>query len=1226
MTDAATAGVSENLMDTEVTNGAPDSATGASALLSRKGLFGKSGVLNQGLEASIAVEKEVLKPDNDNSNGDGHDEPNTSGSGTDALEIASSEDPKEEGEEEPSPVDGSGEDQAKTDSQSNVDPEHSGSAEVDKAETDKADEDDSARDSEGDTLKDESGNKEDAMAEGKQHEDHAEDKAEEDGNNEAETGDNDQVADKTVEGGSGYESEAHNSEPHDGSGEKVTEPVPIVEEPEPTKDNEPEAEPEQVVEEVCVKKIISMDTDDVDQNTITEEASATAADNGKPNDEMEITEITEITVGENEKERADEDAPVVEEPDSAESECMEEGEKDESVGKPEIEAIVIEEVECDTTEKADAATATEERTSSRRSAPVTPVAKKTPARGKASPAKKTPSRKRTDEEKADDEEKPETTEQLSDAKRENEDEDEAAIEPKSLRSRKRRSNVVETPKKEEQIPAKKRGGAARNAKKDVAAEAEDESEQDSAKEKEGEKTDDMDSEPTRCSLRSRAAKTPAKQESPAPKSATRRGRSAKKDEDTTEKKEAEAESRTEPETPRRGRKSVTSTPAATKTPKASKSSSAKKGKDEDHDPYDIETEIERHPEPLKNIQMEVQSFGEVKYAKTSSGKYERTEKTAESRVVNLAELAPRTKQRKSLADLTPGRKKASPNATTGSRTAPQSSRGKRKLKAESEEADKEEGPVEVEQTSDDQTSSKKAKKAAETPKTGGSARKRRTSQQTPLVPPKRPHVEIPQLSAEDLLAVDHPQDEHAAYEAGARVYAMFDGLFYPAVVVSRDGLGRYKVSFIEDGVVKDVPPAGVIPLRALDKDKECYFSDASQKDRLAVKVVKGPDAKRASAWQEAEFELEQLDDDGNSMGKKLKGVWTNLALSKEDWRDYINRKSREATDVIADNIESTEDRHLRRSKAASSSQPSTPSVAKSTPRSQKKEKAASMTPPKTKTPAKGGRRKKAEAATESSSKAEEADEGWYLVVSVVVEMISISSDASETADTSEEQIFAGKLFILTSANRPNIDTGFKKKFMTDFISSHGGLVVDDMKEVDEHPEMERFLVSDTHYRTHKYLAALVRAMPCVSHEWIYKCLNERKLVDYKSYLLPSGVSILDDREYPLPKQRGVLLRNKRVMVHSNVTPPSKKSMSFEQIWVPMVPQLGGEIVSEMPDEEGKLDILLTDNSATPSLVEKARKIGSAVVSSEWLIQGIIMDRLPDVNAHQKFLHNGGVCT
>lgn len=52
-----------------------------------------------------------------------------------------------------------------------------------------------------------------------------------------------------------------------------------------------------------------------------------------------------------------------------------------------------------------------------------------------------------------------------------------------------------------------------------------------------------------------------------------------------------------------------------------------------------------------------------------------------------------------------------------------------------------------------------------------------------MISPKRPHIEIPELSAEDLLAVDHPQDEHAAYEAGARVYAMFDGLFYPAVVV-----------------------------------------------------------------------------------------------------------------------------------------------------------------------------------------------------------------------------------------------------------------------------------------------------------------------------------------------------------------------------------------------------------------------------------------------------------
>lgn len=473
------------------------------------------------------------------------------------------------------------------------------------------------------------------------------------------------------------------------------------------------------------------------------------------------------------------------------------------------------------------------------------------------------------------------------------------------------------------------------------------------------------------------------------------------------------------------------------------------------------------------------------------------------------------------------------------------------------------------------------------------------------MPSKRSLVEVPQLGPDELLAVDHPHDEHAPYEAGARVYAMFDGLFYPAIVVSRDGLGRFKVHFIEDNVVKDVPPAGVIPLRALDAEKECYYAASAEKDRVAVKVLSEPNAKSASAWFEADFELERLDDEGNPTGKKLKAVWTQLALSKDDWKDYINKKSREATDVIADNIESTEDRQLRRSKTATPSQPAM-RRGKSTPKAAAEETSSSAP---AKTPGRGGRQKKGAQKTAPSKEKSAAEE-----------------EAEGTTEAQNEQIFTGKLFILTSANRPNTDTGFKKKFMTDFISSHGGLVVDDMKEVDEHPEMERFLISDTHYRTHKYLAALVRAMPCVSHEWIYTCLNEKKLVDYKPFLLPSGVSILDEQEYPLPTERGLLLRNKRVMVHSNVTPPSKKSMSFEQIWVPMVPQLGGEIVTDMPNEEGQLDILLTDHSATPSIVEKARKIGCIVVSSEWLIQGIIMDRLPDVNAHQKFLHNGGICT
>lgn len=36
----------------------------------------------------------------------------------------------------------------------------------------------------------------------------------------------------------------------------------------------------------------------------------------------------------------------------------------------------------------------------------------------------------------------------------------------------------------------------------------------------------------------------------------------------------------------------------------------------------------------------------------------------------------------------------------------------------------------------------------------------------------------------------------------------------------RDGLGRYMVEFVEDKIVRPVPPAGVVPLSAVTIDKE----------------------------------------------------------------------------------------------------------------------------------------------------------------------------------------------------------------------------------------------------------------------------------------------------------------------------------------------------------------------------------------------------------------------
>ncbi|GMT01874.1 hypothetical protein PENTCL1PPCAC_24048, partial [Pristionchus entomophagus] len=90
-----------------------------------------------------------------------------------------------------------------------------------------------------------------------------------------------------------------------------------------------------------------------------------------------------------------------------------------------------------------------------------------------------------------------------------------------------------------------------------------------------------------------------------------------------------------------------------------------------------------------------------------------------------------------------------------------------------------------------------------------------------------------------------------------------------------------------------------------------------------------------------------------------------------------------------------------------------------------------------------------------------------------------------------------------------------------------------------------------------------------------------------------------------------------------------------QIWSPIVSLLGAVVVSDAclvdsspaaidklvcPDE---FEILLTDSSCPPEVVQKLESTGKAVVSSEWLIQSIIMGACPDFTAHPRFRYDSG---
>lgn len=59
----------------------------------------------------------------------------------------------------------------------------------------------------------------------------------------------------------------------------------------------------------------------------------------------------------------------------------------------------------------------------------------------------------------------------------------------------------------------------------------------------------------------------------------------------------------------------------------------------------------------------------------------------------------------------------------------------------------------------------------------------------------------------------------------------------------------------------------------------------------------------------------------------------------------------------------------------------------------------------------------------------------------------------------------------------------------------------------------------------------------------------------------------------------------------------------------------------MFDLPAGIDVMLTDSSASPELVARMEAAGVPVVSSEWLIQAIIMNQCPVHNAHARFRYD-----
>ncbi|XP_058237568.1 TP53-binding protein 1 isoform X2 [Hemibagrus wyckioides] len=328
-----------------------------------------------------------------------------------------------------------------------------------------------------------------------------------------------------------------------------------------------------------------------------------------------------------------------------------------------------------------------------------------------------------------------------------------------------------------------------------------------------------------------------------------------------------------------------------------------------------------------------------------------------------------------------------------------------------------------------------------------------------------------------------------------------------------------------------------------------------------------------------------------------------------------------ASDISLDNL--VEGKRRRRGNGTG---PGTPnSSATNSPRTPAKRKLASSTEDE-KTPAKRGRRGGGARAGLKMAPCDTSGSG--------AELPSDPNDILVTHGPLPEStsLFMGFVFMLTASsdndrksNQPTSDgeeeyvptAPYNKQYTERQLEAGGGMILPEFNEEQCKAAYQSLLIADKHCRTQTYLLCVAGGVPCVSQIWVRDCCQEKKLMNYRNYLLPAGIG---------PEQR-------IIEWHARCTPfKALKVLLLSDdrvdLWTSLLTMCGASKVQQDKISNNSSDIsaerfdLVVSAAPCPAEVLKCvMATDTPVVSLEWLVQCVICGERLAYSSQPEYHHD-----